>query len=144
MMPSGTSRVGCLRLRFDYEHGEVTLARVRYVDLIPPLTEELTPRNPADWAGFWFEVQDAQAAPIYRQSMRSPMVRTEEPSAPDGERLPRPSIPARGSFAVLIPPLADAEALVIYASPIGRGRRRYPARELTRVALPVQPTPRRR
>ena len=125
----------CLRLRFDYEHGEIAVVDRSEVEMRALPSENLESLNPADRTGFWFEVRDRQGKLLYRRGMRAPMLRTSETSDSDGTRRVRPAVPARGSFSVLVPDLPAGAELVLFASPMGRGRLLRPATEMLRVPL---------
>jgi hypothetical protein len=141
---------GCLRLTFEYENGEVAVTDRRYVDMRVPPSEELGARDPATRTGFWLEVHDSQRNVLYRRGMRAPMLRTSGASDPDSESTVRPEAPASGAFSVVVPNLAEGTELVLFASPMGRGRLLESAREFVRVPLrpglsgrPGRPLPQR-
>ncbi len=124
-----------IRLVFRYENGDVVLADRLDVEMRPPPSEDLEPRDPAERSGFWVEVLDGRGTPIYRRGMRAPMLRTADPSETGGRRTVRPTVPARGTFTVVVPNLRAGVEVALFASPLERGRVPHPAMEMLRAPL---------
>ena len=122
-----------LRLIFSYNGGQTKLESQHEVEMMA------LPSDPTGayegHSGFWVELRDAEERVVYRRITRNPI--EEEHEAPSGDPS-RPFTRVRtesdeGTFAVLVPQIESAEALVLCASPTGE--RLHAPYEITRVAI---------
>ena len=129
-----------MRLSFAYEGSEVRLVEQQNLQKVTQPSDPIDTRQYRERSGFWVEIQDGQGQPLYRRIMDdhfepSIEVRSQDPEYPL-ERIPidRP----RGTFSVIVPAFPDADAVVLFGSPIDSRDARaamQPAREIARFGL---------
>lgn len=105
-----------LRLVFDYDRDTVRLVATQRVEMTAPAPQRLVARP--DERGFWVEVRDDREQPLYRRTMRDPVVRDLETIAADGDRLTRISYHQPGRFSIVVPEVAGMKSvLLVNAAP---------------------------
>lgn len=103
-----------IRLTFSFDGRAIEVVLREPVKMMLPPSAPLDDTSPR--SAFWFELQDAGGKPLYRRSQRNPLdprieVRTGNPENPlawvdSGRR--------SGTFTLLVPDLAAAEAVVLF------------------------------
>jgi hypothetical protein len=90
--------------------------------------------------GSWFELRDADERVLYRRVIHNPLrFDREAPSGDPGRPFTRvPVEQPEGIFVLVVPDLAGAEVLALFATPSpGLGE---PAKEIARVPVRERPT----
>ncbi|MGH2354239.1 MAG: hypothetical protein ACRDJN_21755 [Chloroflexota bacterium] len=89
------------------QDGVRVIARRRIQKVVPP--SDALERNRQS-VGFWLEVRDAQEHPRYVRFMRNPMPEAVEvPPEPGGAGFTHLPAPRRGTFALLVPDVAEGD-----------------------------------
>lgn len=124
-----------LRLTFSYEQSSVQLTDIQRVAMTPPPADPL--QAPKGAAGFWVEVRDAAARPLYRRVTQNPIRFAAEFPTDESDRplawgdLDEP----RGVFVLVVPDLPAAQTVLLFSSPLGPEGSGKPASELVRFDL---------
>ena len=131
--PAPESR-GAIRLIFEYEGEEVRLLSRQRVDMLPPPTD---PQVVDQVLGFWVEVRDPRNRVLHRQVMQDPVRGDVEAFSddPDSSVMRIPISEPRGSFAVVVPALEEADHLAFMSSAPVEGAALGAAAELARFSL---------
>lgn len=104
-----------LRLVFEYDRDTVRLVASQRVEMTAPAPQRLVARP--DERGFWVEVRDERERPLYRRTMRDPVVRDLETIA-DDDRLTRIPYDQPGHFSIVVPAVAGMKSvLLVNAAP---------------------------
>jgi hypothetical protein len=106
-----------LRLMFDYEGRKVNLRSAQPVTMRVPASDRTDEYEKQ--SGTWIEVRDTRDRVLYRKLLHDPLQTSlEVPSGDPVRTFTRVVAPeARGAFSVVIPELAEAAMLVLWASP---------------------------
>lgn len=105
-----------LRLVFEYDRDTVRLVASQRVEMTAPAPQRLVARP--DERGFWVEVRDERDRPLYRRTMRDPVIRDLETIAADGDRLTRVHHDRPGRFSIVVPAVAEMKSvLLVNAAP---------------------------
>ncbi len=124
-----------LRLIFSYKGSKPTLESRQEIEMTVPPSDRTYEYE--QQSGFWVELRDLDDRVIYRRVMRNPMETEREAPSGDPKRpftRVSPQNP-QGTFAVLVPYVDSAEALVLCASPAGNPNQA--AREVSRISIRV-------
>jgi hypothetical protein len=128
-MPTAT---GALRLTFSYEGNTVQLLTQQNLDTLVPPSDSLD--DFTGQAGFWYELRDAAAQPVYRRIMENPIQFSLEGPPDDPENmsdLHRVQVDnPLGVFTLLVPNLAEAQTLALVSSPLDSETLAEPATDL--------------
>jgi hypothetical protein len=130
-MASTEPQPRAVRLVFEYRGREVRLLSSEPSDALAPPTDQLDGYD--DHLGVWFEVRTADGRALHRRVLVGDIEDTVEVFEP-GPSLRREPARGRGSFAVLVPDLADADHLS-FLSGAGSAARVEGATELARFPL---------
>ena len=103
--------------------------------MLAPPSEKWDPRTQREQSGFWLELQSSEGRTLYRRVIRHPIRANAEVALDEGGFTNRVAVADRGAFSLVVPNLADATDLALYASPVDRPHLPEPARELVRVSL---------
>ena len=123
-----------VRLTFEFE-GRAQ-PRVRSTQFLDKQVAASDSREPyTDMAGFWVDVIGAEQQVLYRTVTTDPRERLEGPWGDPGDRLTRTAVRDRGVFSVVVPEIAGAARVEVWAS---EGAERAKAI----VSLPFPRTPR--
>jgi hypothetical protein len=126
---------GVVRLTFEYERDRVRLIERQRVDMVAPVGESEPIKRGA--TGFWVELRDGRNRLLYQRVVYQPVrfeaeVFGEKPGDPLSWR---PIANPRGTFALLVPDLPEANAVRLMSSPFEPERATEPARELLSIKL---------
>lgn len=124
-----------LRLTFAYRGEEIELVDAQPVAMFMPPGESLEAREAR--SGFWFELHDGGGSLLFRQAMHHPIESDYEvfPEDPAGEIVRRPAPGRSGAFTIVIPEMAEAETLILVASPSTPEARYQAAAEVARFEM---------
>jgi hypothetical protein len=132
-MAAGDDSAGrALRFTFSYQGGSVELLGQQNLDAVPPPSDAL--EDFGGQSGFWYELRDAAAQPLYRRVIENPVqFHLEGPpddseSTSDLQRVPVES--PQGMFTLMVPDLAEARTLALVSSPLDSATLAEPARDL--------------
>lgn len=104
--------------------------------LLPP-SDDL-PEGKPRVSGFWYELQSADGAVLYRRIITDPIrLVSERPEIGSGHSKPdrKESVPQERVFTLLIPRPVEGDQLVIFSSPLEIGAQAKPAHEVARIRL---------
>jgi hypothetical protein len=127
-----------LRLTFRYSGMKAELTARQPVDMTVPPSEPKVLEG--DRWGSWIELRDAKNRVLYQQILHDPLpVDAEAPGEPDqGQLLRRPIDQPEGVFEVIVPNMAEARTLRLYASRMQAEPE--PAAELLRLPMRADPS----
>jgi hypothetical protein len=119
-----------VRLIFAYQGTEVQLVDRQPVDQYVPPSDEL--EDVDGQSGFWYEVRDANGAPLYRLSIGNPIAyETEIVTGDPANPIVRVPVPApSGDFSLVVPLLDGAQTVALVSSPLNQDQDRQPAADL--------------
>lgn len=121
-----------VRLIFEYEGREVRMLSSEPVDVLVPPTDQLDGYD--DHLGVWVEVRTADGRALHRRVLAGEIEETVEVFEPGPSLRREPTRGRRGSFAVLVPDLEEADHLS-FLSGVGSAARVEGATELARFPL---------
>jgi hypothetical protein len=121
-----------VRLVFEYEGRDVRMLWSEPVRVLAPPTDRLDGYD--DHLGVWVEVRTADGLALHRRVLSGELGDTVEVFEPGRSSRREPARGRRGSFAVLVPDLADADHLS-FLSAAGSAARVEGATELARFPL---------
>jgi hypothetical protein len=131
-MASTEPRRRAVRLIFEYAGREVRMLSSEPVDALAPPTDQLDGYD--DHLGVWVEVRTSDGRALHRRVLAGELEETVEVFEPGPSLRREPARGRRGSFAVLVPDLADADHLA-FLSGAGSAARVEGATELARFPL---------
>lgn len=121
-----------LRLTFSYQGRSVELLGQQNLDAMPPPSDALD--DFAGQAGFWYELRDASAQPVYRRIIENPVQFSLEGPPDDSETasdLQRVTVESpQGTFTLMVPDLEGARTLALVSSPLDPNEMAEPATDL--------------
>jgi hypothetical protein len=126
-----------VRLIFEYEDDNVRLVSAQHVEMIVPSSDPVE-----DYArqGCWVGLHDAQNRTLFRRVVPEALRNdVEGPSdAPGHPMVRRPLDRPAGTFVVVVPELAEAEAVTVWNNPhpVERARLARAEGELARFPMP--------
>jgi hypothetical protein len=140
---AGNETPRTVRLVFSYGDDKIELVGQETVEMTPfpsePTDEQL------DFAGFWYELQDAEGRTLYRRVEESPLKGAVEVFSGDPQRplqwqeIEQP----QGFFVLFVPHIDEAQSVVLFsssldettASPFDREAVAAPARAIAQFPL---------
>lgn len=122
MSQQGTNKA--VRLIFRYEGDRVELVAQQPLETVTQPSDEIddVPSDAASDAvsdaprrsGFWFQLEDAGGAALYRRVAQNPIRPDREVYAPEGETISRvPDAERKGVFTVVVPDVQGAERVTL-------------------------------
>ena len=101
-----------VRLVFRYEGDRVELIAQQPLEKVTQPSDEI--EDAAERSGFWFQLEDAAGAALYRRVARNPIRATREVFSPEGETVTRvPDVEQKGVFTVIVPAVEGAERVTL-------------------------------
>jgi hypothetical protein len=124
-----------IRLVFAYQGADVQLVDRQPVDQYVPPSDELDDLR--GQSGFWYELRDANGAPLYRLSIGNPVAyETEIVTGDPANPIVRAPVPEpSGDFSLVVPVLEGAQSVALVSSPLNQEQDREPASDLLVVNL---------
>jgi hypothetical protein len=133
-----------IRLTFAYEGESIRLVDRQSLEKRTAPSDPVDAREKRSQSGFWVEVQGGRSRTLYRLVMSNPIETSiEVPTGDEEQPFTRQTVAQpRGVFFVLVPDLAEAEAVALFSSPIDPAEPRaaeQPAREIARFGIREEP-----
>lgn len=110
-----------VRLTFAYEGDHIRLLSQQPVEMIALPSDSTEPSE--SQSGFWYQLDDARGAPLYRHVAQHPIRYDQEVFFDDDEHTVRrvPVEQPSGVFTVVVPDIEEAERVSLHSSPIRTG-----------------------
>jgi hypothetical protein len=124
-----------LRLTFRFRGDDISLVDRREVDMLAPPSDELDGHTPKQRSGFWLELQSSDGRTLYRRVIRHPIRANAEVALDEGGFTNKVAVADQGAFSLVVPNLAEAADLALFASPLDQPHLAESARELVRVPV---------
>ena len=110
-----------VRLVFRYEGDRVELIAQQPLEKVTQPSDEI--EDAAQRSGFWFQLEDAAGAALYRRVARNPIRADREVFSPEGETVTRvPDAEHKGVFTVIVPAVEGAERVTLQSDQPARPR----------------------
>ncbi|MGW0828672.1 hypothetical protein [Streptomyces sp. NPDC002845] len=122
------------RLTFHFDGESVQLRRRERVPMVAPAAVGERPRG-AKHSGAWVEILDQRGAVLHHRLVHDPFRVRAEHHSPDGRIEVHIRPPQQTDFEVVVPALAQADSVRLWATPPDEEERHGPARDQGRFPL---------
>lgn len=125
---------GSWRLTFHFDGESVQLVRSERLAMVAPGTAGVPPRG-EEHSGAWVELLDERGALLHHRLLIDPFHVRAEHHSPDGRIEVHVRPPEPTDFEVVVPAVAQADSVRLWATPPGEEERQGPARDQGRFLL---------